>query len=358
MCGGKMKRKLLMVFSILATVVMSLLAFLPANNIFVAAAENVSNSINAVWLIDEENNVYASNRTVGTASGYGEFRVGTQNVEIQTTANAGFQLVGWQLVVGPSSDSNEAGDIIESLPIVVTDEGSTQFVDCNGLTEGTKSYITKSGVEYTLTFEDSDSDGYYESGIFNISVVQNNAPLKIRPVYDYIYQNIELDSKLVSYLNLGSNAINVNGLTINYSQQNSASGTTTYSNAIVVSGTKSFFYETIKTTDGVSFYTEHLKEDGGSSIIKVDVTKGAYRENDSVNLSLAVNDSINIDAQTASYNLSNLTKLESGIPTEAGTFSIAKDTTLRTTNIYAKINVVSTVTQAAQFTITAHELKA
>lgn len=354
MRGGKMKKSILGLFSIFALVISSLFCFVGQTNRVYAADDA---PVNAVWLFSEDDNtVYQSTRVAGTVTGYGNFRVGKENVQLTTSSSTGFQLVGWQLIFS----AGEQRDLIVGLETSQDESGNTtQFVNASSLTDGEKILTTNKNVTYSVQFNNLNDDEYFEEGTFTISQVNNDAPLKIRPVYDYIYQNVELSADMLQIVDVGINHTTDNSNTIYYHTSTENAGITEYSNAVVDNGESKFYFRKLYS-NGTKFYTLHTKEEEEQNVqIEVEYSKGAYRIADEVGVELAVDTGTTaIDVQTVSYNNSQLTLAETtGVaPEVVGQFALAKNEYLLTTKLFAKIKVALSVNHTTTLTATWHNL--
>ncbi len=273
-----MKAKVLGLFSILPLVMLSLMFFMPSNSVYASSADIV----NSQYLIDD-GVPYESNIVSGTTSGYGTFPLGSEGIELTANANNGFKLVGWYITYNDFDETN---------PEASLSSGPTQYIDASGLVDGVKTQTLgegKTSITYTLKFVDNDSNGDYESGTFAISRVFEN--ISVSPVFDYVYYNIDITDN-VSILNLGESVSTSYG-TLYYSRLEDGH----YSNAILNSGDSYFYYGDVYA-EGDSYYTIHEKALDTPTEQHVDLSEGAFRAGQRLDIEFSIADGQKIDVNS------------------------------------------------------------
>ena len=162
------KRVLLSLMLSLVAVLGCCFSFNSKNNVvFAAAAE----SVESYYLINN-GTPYKANQSVGTASGYGQYKVGDENVSISASALNGYKLVGWQVTLTEENPNTN---------IYIND---TNLVDnCKIYTFTTKENDNgeTASVDAIITFADTNNDGCYDSGSMQLAEVFED--MIVEPVF-------------------------------------------------------------------------------------------------------------------------------------------------------------------------------
>ena len=229
------------------------------------------------YLKGEGNNPYQANVAVGQVSGTGEFVVGEEDVTLTATANANFQLIGWQVTYKDQSDKVEFYDISN----LVDNKKDIKLTPAGVTTEEDKIVANLIYVE---------SNGYYVGGTFDLSTVFED--LTIIPVFDHIYYQIDITESVA--LSSHDNYIDVGSDRLFYETAVEESGIMTYTNSYFKIGNKYYYYGNVKS-DGINYYTVHKQMTESQTEEKVDYLLGAYRYLDNVSFTF----NTDIDASSA-----------------------------------------------------------
>lgn len=273
----------------------------------VAAADSVETS---KTLVGSDGKPYNSTLDVGEFTGLGQYPL-DQSATLEATAFTGFQLVKWQISYPDKSDSSKT---------------VVKYLDATNSSVIISEYDS---VSIEADFVDYDNDNNYDRGNLQISKVFEH--MNVVPVFDYVYYN--LNATTLAEVCLPTNSKTIGEDTLYYGSLDNG----VYSNAFVKfkNSTDIYYYGTIYS-DGSKFYTIH------DTSYNIDYSRGAFRLGDSVNINLNVNtDKNNIDVIGVMFNGSALTKVSAN-DLSVGNYKIAQDTTLRTTNITAKVNIAAT----------------
>lgn len=327
-----MKKKVFSLISMISLMIASLLVLWSVGNVYAYEPEDV---VDSNWLISA-GVPYESNTKAGSTSGYGNFLLGQENVTLTTNAEDGFSLVGWQ--------------------IVYTDEPSqSTYIDSSDLTVGEDNVASKtiqfgSGenqVDIRFDYLDTDLDGYYDQGSFNISRVFEN--LQVVSVFDFIYFNVDISelNEISTINSYSSEAIGNSDNTIYYTSKSSNGSYDVYSDAVVsfnVDGVDKLYYYGELYSDGTEYFTLHNTLTDLPTEQKVDYTLGAYRLLDEVEATFEIDAkedlyaSKNIDVQGISV-ASDSSELDLVLDGEETAYSITKDQYNRTTSLNFKFTI-------------------
>ena len=321
-------------------VMLSALLFLLPNSIkpsFAAVREtDVVESQYLLSATEEGNEIYKSDRVAGQTTGYGNFVVGTKDVTITSNSNAGFALAGWQITYSEQFIEQETGEV-----------NKVVYVDSKNLVDGKKTYPlqTKDGTDIELSFDysDKDGDGYFEAGALKVSYVFES--LQIEPVFTFVYYNIEVNEieslgaiRNHTPISLGENE------TL-YIPNGQVGESTHFTNTYLRKSDNLFYVGEVylETIDGASvYYTTHNQAKEGGKQEKVNLDQGVFREGDTVDLSVDVDNasdvynSVNIDL--TSVKVVGDKTIELALNSDANGFTNQKDEFLRTEQ--ADINFV------------------
>ena len=344
-----MKKKVLSLFSIISLVIASLFVIYAVGNVYAYEPDEL---VDSNWLVNE-GVPYQSDLTAGQTSGYGKFVLGEENITLTTNANEGFHLEGWQ--------------------IVYTDEPTNiTYVDSSDLTvdgSGVGSKTIQFGesgnqVDITLRYIDTNDDGYYDQGTFNISKVADN--LQVVSVFDFIYYNVDISSlfDITTINSYSSEQITDSTNTIYFTDKVVGDSYTTYTDAIIsinASGNSKLYYFGDLYYSENSYYTLHPVLTDENLEQKVDYTLGAFRLNDSVEASFDIDidtqieSSVNIDVRAMSVSADgNIVDLVQDA--ESNSFVIQQDEYLRTSSISFNYTILNSSNQESVVNVNYHNL--
>ena len=344
-----MKKKVLSLFSIISLVIASLFVIYAVGNVYAYEPDEL---VDSNWLVNE-GVPYQSDLTAGQTSGYGKFVLGEENITLTTNANEGFHLEGWQ--------------------IVYTDEPTNiTYVDSSDLTvdgSGVGSKTIQFGesgnqVDITLRYIDTNDDGYYDQGTFNISKVADN--LQVVSVFDFIYYNVDISSlfDITTINSYSSEQITDSTNTIYFTDKIVGDSYTTYTDAIIsinASGNSKLYYYGDLYYSENSYYTLHPVLTDENLEQKVDYTLGAFRLNDSVEASFDIDidtqieSSVNIDVRAMSVSADgNIVDLVQDA--DSNSFVIQQDEYLRTSSISFNYTILNSSNQESVVNVNYHNL--
>ncbi len=344
-----MKKKVLNLFSIISLLIASLFVFYAVGKVYAYEPDEL---VDSNWLVND-GVAYQSNLSVGSTSGYGKFVLGEENITLTTNANEGFRLDGWQIVY---TDEPTNITYIDDSDLVVDEFG----VGSKTIQFGEDANI----VDITLKFIDTDADGYFDQGTFNISKVFDN--LQVVSVFDYIYYNVEINS-LFNISTIGdysSEQILDSNNTIYFVDKVVGETYTTYTEAVINfnsnENSKLYYYGNLYYQNGL-YYTIHNTSDDRAIEQKIDYKNGAFRLKETVEASFDINidslfeNSINIDVKSISVSTDNnvLNLIQDA---ESESFYIEQDSYLRTTNISFKFTIEKSTNQESIVNISYHNL--
>ena len=336
-----------------AVAILSLLVCLPKNSVWAAT---VAQDQATCYMIDTGGDTYQTNIDAGSATGYGEYLLGDTDIEpIKASAKAGFYVAGWQ---------------ISFTEVVSADYQVTRKIAGQTIADNTAiyqessfaiSYETEDGqsfdVNYTISQSDLNNDGYFEQSILSTSQIVEN--IKVNPVYDYIYTNVDT-TEFVALSNLGAyqTISNIFGNTdLVYLTSSTEEAVTVYHNAYLKTNGKYFYFGDVYA-DGDNYYTlneRSPKVDDGKITMQVPVQKGRYRLNQQVEYSTDIdvntdfNLGHNIDIVGVGLTLDGETTqiLKSG----ENNFGLTQDQYLRSTNIQINFVVTENKSHLAELSV-------
>lgn len=329
-----MKKRVFSLFSIITLVIASLFILLAVGNVY---ANDPDEWVDSNWLAND-GEPYLSDKKAGSTTGYGRFLLGEEDVTLTANAEEGFYLAGWRIVY------------IDN-PTIVTYIDSSDLIIENGVASKTLPFGTD-GNETTIRFDfiDTDEDGYYDQGSFNIAQVFEN--LQVSSVFDFIYYNLEISNLLeISTIDSYSNEEILGSDNSIYYTSKSDDGTYTHYQDAIISlssdgESKMYYYGDVYSADG-EYFTLHDTLTDIPSEQRVDYSLGAYRMLDEVTGTISIDvdeqnieNSTNIDVQslTVSTGSSVLNLVLDG---EESGYSIEKDQYGRTLNFSFSFNIPS-----------------
>ncbi len=269
--------------------VISSLLFLPSIEAY--AVEEIPNRVESSWIYDEvlDNEPFEGNEVAGSTEGYGRFILGADNVKLNSTANSGFSLVGWQIA------SLEA------------DVSNSTFIDAYGLDENGSKNVTVSSTNLTLQFLDTDLDGYYDSA--NLVIERVAEHLQINAIFNYIYYDADITDVVTSTGVLDRDNYMVQSLGVMDRLYYTGNDGLTYHDVIIYRGDKdAYYYYGEAIFDGDNVYTQHLRMDSEEVGVNVDYLRGAFTLNTPMDINVNVNisdDEINsVDLDVLGFGLS------------------------------------------------------
>lgn len=334
-----MRKKVFSLISIISLVIASLFVLWSVGNVYAYEPDEL---VDSNWLISE-GVPYESDTIAGSTSGYGKFLLGQDDVTLTTNALEGFTLVGWQIVYTDSPTNST-------------------YIDSSDLTIGENNVASKTiqfgdgenQVDIRFDYLDTDNDGYYDQGNFNISKVFEN--LQVVAVFDFIYYNVEV-SELVDISAIDSypsEKISNTDNTIYYTAKSNNGTYTTYSNAIISFNkngeNKLYYYGDLYSYDN-EFFTLHNTMTELSTEQRIDYTIGAYRLFDEVEGTFGINiidqdlySSINIDIDGVVV-MSGSNELNLVQDGDENAYSITNDQYGRTTTLSFTFNIINSYNQ-------------
>lgn len=307
----------------------------------------------------------------GSTSGYGKFELNRKDVVLTTSANVGFQLVGWNVTYTTTVNEDVDG---QPTP---TQKEITTFLH-NQSNEQTTSYTIESEsyggqtVELTMNYTDTDADGYFDAGSFKISNIFSD--MTVDAVFDYIYYRVEIENAfdLITIANQNSSSFDSGAWTIYFesNERDEANNRYVYHNAYLQQGGKYYYYGTIYSERSSFFYTTHFV---GGEEQKIDIFRGNLRLGEEAQFTmdidideLSLEHSVNVDVLAVF-----LTQNDVKIPLNEGTTGnfakIYKESvklseedaetyTGRTTKIEVGLTIVETKTKTQTISLNYHQL--
>lgn len=267
---------------------------MPKAKVSAAAADAM---VSSYTLVDKDGKLIQHTEEVGKVTPEKSYAL-DEGAEVQAIANTGYELVKWRVFTGEES-----------------------YVDFT-TSETQEIVIGGTNVEVVGTFIDGNGDGRFESG--SVTTDKTPADIKIVPVFDYSYYTINA-SNLKGVMDLTQHATKTD---LYYAGSNSVGDEDVYTNAFIGDNYFGTVYE-----KGGEFYTKH---DGYT----IDVGRGAFRMNDTVDVLANVGASQNIDVKGVKFNSSNLT-VSTAATLSNGTYKITKDSDDRTTSVAFNVKVLA-----------------
>ena len=264
-----MKKRVFSLFSVITLVIASLFILLAVGNVY---ANDPDEWVDSNWLAND-GEPYLSDKKAGSTTGYGRFLLGEEDVTLTANAEEGFYLAGWRIVY------------IDN-PTIVTYIDSSDLIIENGVASKTLPFGTD-GNETTIRFDfiDTDEDGYYDQGSFNIAQVFEN--LQVSSVFDFIYYNLEISNLLeISTIDSYSNEEILGSDNSIYYTSKSDDGTYTHYQDAIISlssdgESKMYYYGDVYSADG-EYFTLHDTLTDIPSEQRVEYSLGAYINLDEV----------------------------------------------------------------------------
>ncbi len=313
-----------------------------ANSINLADTNLDENLENSNWLVyrqGEEILPYKDEVIAGQTSGYGKFVLNAKDVSLSTTANTGFELVGWNFTYFSGEETNKFLYL---------------FSEEENLTKTSNSFVytlpseTVEGQAVTIKAEyfDLDNDNFFDSGTFNISNVFSD--MTVEPVFDYIYYNLDVSSAfgltdVAASLSESSSykTLQVNGSTLFYLQEDDG----IYSYAFLQTGEQVLFCNQVKLVADELFTTR--TQNGVEQ--NISLSRGTFRFNENVNLTLNINakeilaeGGINIDVTQVKLIENGSTSILTDDKQNLNWAEINKEDNGRTTSVQICINILNT----------------
>ena len=331
--------------------ILSLVVCLPKNSTY--GAEILNTKVNHYLLSDDNQTPYLSTVDAGTSTGYNEYLLGEINIEpIEATASKGFQIVGWRLLF--------TEDVASSVSV-------TRWVDDKQILNNSQLFKTDTfsityqaennapfSVDYTISYSDTDNDGYNETSILRISKIVEN--VTIDPVFDYIYTNVNVTEaiELTGIVNdYAYTSVDTDGSVMYYKTETTLSDKIQYNDSYLhKNGSYFYFGEVFKDNGSDIYYTLNDKMEGETptKTDKVPIQKGRYRLGEEVDLSFNVNiedddirNSVNIDLIGASISVDNKTTKLSQDKTPG--FNYTRDRLNRTSQINLNFTAENSVSK-------------
>lgn len=304
-------------------------------------------SINCFTLIGDDGELYESIYAVGQINGTGIYEVGDNNIKLTATANHNFQIVGWQITYLEQSNK-------------------TEYINSNGLTDFSKTIkLTPKGVtkeedkvEAILTFN-KELNSYVSSSFEIVNIFED---LEIKPVFDHIYYQVEIDELLE--LTTHKNNINCGIGDLFYEEATVGAGVTTYKKSYIKIDNKFYYYGNV-VKSGTKFYTSHKKNVANEEYENIDISKGAFRYGEIADIDFNVDinevdiyNSKNIDFQSVIIlsDVNTTLPLKTSSQTkEYYTFNNDKNL-LRTTNYHINFEIKSSSDYINKIDISYHNL--
>lgn len=345
------------------------ICFMPKTKTSVYAANDKDN----YSLIKVDGSIYNSNKAVGKSSENNRYILGEEDVNpVTAEANTNFQLKGW--LVTYEDQSNKTAYFAAPVADKVNTTKEIK-VDLKNASNATIS-------QPILTFNDTNLDGYYESGKFQPDVVFEN--IVVSPVYDHIYYSVNVNSlanisKLPTtnktlkdgtlYYNLSTDTTYPKTETVTVEGKTITTVTYLYEDAVLEEGTEFYYignvyYDEVAiveggvTTNETLHYTLHSSLEETPVQEKITLTKNAFRVEDNVNISMDIDIENNKNVDVIGFNINSaensLTKFDGDITNNYYKTNI--DTLKRTTDYEVKFDVINDNNFNNQVNIEYHNL--
>ncbi len=225
--------------------------------------------------------VYKANKPVGTVAGAGLYVVGEKNVSISANANENFQIVGFEIVYSEQVDETEYVWFKE----MGVKLGSAKEVDLKSA-DGQISTVA------TISVDDASPVGlnnYAKTATFTIATVFES--MEITPIFDHIYANVQIDDLMeILKPHDNNNSVETEEGTLFFKESQANEGVTHYLNSYIIKDDNSYyFYGDVYSYLG-EFYTLHetLADEEDKIEEKIDISKGAFRSNEKVDMAFDV----------------------------------------------------------------------
>lgn len=343
---------------------------------------------------------YRANSAVGSASGYGNFKLGDKNISLTVTAKEGYKLVGWRIVL---KDQNNKVEFVNTNKTIVSfskqlvelqgtltfdDEEETTAYDgeevtvYTNATDGTNTYaelykdasntyyiVNSRNIAINITFEDVNEDGCNDEGLLEISEVFEN--VSVEPVFDFIYYKVEI-TNFVDKIKLPSVLVeNFNGYKIYGNQDGNENNYIKTINTIIKDSNDRYFYVGNAYVDltNLKAYAKHSTLQDSPVVQYVDMfaQNGVFRLGENVNANFDINivddvnaetisltaikSSVNIDVLQASVISNTVTEL-----TKDNGFVETVDAYNRTSKIQTQFNIKTATSLVNEITLDYHNL--
>jgi len=386
-----MKKRLLLSLILVVFAILGCSFSLSPKITTVYAAEPVS--IDSFYL---ENGAtqYKANVAVGSASGYGNYKLGDENISLTATAKDGYKIVGWRIVL---KDQNNKVEFIKSSKTIAS--LSKQFIELQGTltfdseeqftaydgedvtlytnaTDGINTYaelykdssnkyyiVNSRDVAINVVFEDVNEDGCNDEGLLEITKVFEN--ITIEPVFDFIYYQVEI-TDFVNKIKLPSVLVeNFNGYKI-YGLTNGEEGNYLKTiNTIIKNANDKYFYVGDAYVDltNQKAFAKHTTLQVTPSVQYVDMfaENGAFRLGQTVNTEFKVDIVDNIADKTKNLaQIQNSVNIDVvGVKVNANaikSFVKTTDAYNRTSNIAVQFNIKQTQSLINEIVLDYHNL--
>ena len=219
-----------------------------------------------------ENSVgtYQSINSVGVIDGTGYYLVG-DTVNLKATAKSNYQVLGFEVTYLDQAGKvdifwlNDGDSSVHTLTYADGATAEASLIKIQGSPLGSLAHAT--------------------SVIINIGQVGEN--LKITPIFDHLYGRIQIDN--TQGVLLSGQQATIGSTTINFSSNTVEGDVTIYEDTYIESDNVRYYYGTVYAS-GSNLYTLHERQDESATQEKIDISLGAFRQDESVNMALDVAD--------------------------------------------------------------------
>ena len=302
-----------------------------------------TNNAESFYFIKGDDDFYISETRAGSTSGYGSYVLGN-TATLTATANDGFTIVGWALEYNDGISDHtkliKLGTDPTNIEIEKDSETRNVLISVGG-SEDANGRVSTAGITVDEVFED----------------------LTINPVFDYLYYKVQID--FAKYTNLhNSLELDANN-TLYYDEETSTEiggfAYTKYTNSYLTNNSKSYYLGDVCEKDN-QLFTTHTNTDIRSreifldSMEFVEISRGAFRLNDGVNIAYSVGASSDYLTNNIDILYFNLTVGTTTSTIENSNVSISRDEYKRSTAYSVAFNIQNIANRINKVEMHYHDL--
>lgn len=220
--------------------------------------------------INNTKSTYISNSVVGNMNGTGYYMVGqTANLLVRSDEN--YHVAGFKIIYLDQGNRTEH----------VWLENNNEIIHNLSYDNAYDNTMLITKVKYApITSSERASE-------VNVQISRVGENLQVTPIFDHLYGRIQIDNSALVLEDCDS--VTIDSTTLYYSSSMIEGDVTVYNDAYVEIDYIRYYYGIVLQENEI-LYTIHSKQDSGNSEEKIPLSVGAFRQNETVNLTLAVDD--------------------------------------------------------------------
>lgn len=273
-----MSKKLINISIFVLLAIFCACGFVSFNNNSVTIAAAAENAVECYTLIERDavnntSSTYVANNSVGTMDGTGYYMVG-QTANLNVVAGESYHIVGFKVVY---LDQNNKSEYV--------------WLGGDNETSHTLSYVNAPDNTMLVTKEQfAPIISSERASQVKVQIARVGENLQVTPIFDHFYSRIKIDNSQLVLAECESET-DLNGTTLYYSHSWTSilDNVNVYEDAYIETENVRYYYGTVYSQEDV-FYTLHKKQDATKTEEKIPLSVGAFRQDETPSLNLAVND--------------------------------------------------------------------